>query len=123
MIPKSHPRYESLKTRDLVVDGIKKGMTSIHGLIAHGRGEAFDYLIGENTTDVAKKSIDSAAGLLLMAKYPVISVNGNAAALVPKQLVKLSKLINDPLEVNIFHQSKEREINHATCQRSPSQSG
>ncbi|MDP3765812.1 MAG: 4-phosphopantoate--beta-alanine ligase [Nanoarchaeota archaeon] len=110
MIPKSHPRYESLKTRDLIVDGIKKGMTSIHGLIAHGRGEAFDYLIGENTTDVAKKSIDSAAGLLLMAKCPVISVNGNAAALVPKQLVKLSKLINAPLEVNIFNQSKEREI-------------
>ena len=110
MIPKSHPRYESLKTRDLVVDGIKKGITSIHGLMAHGRGEAFDYLIGEKTTDVAKKSVDSAAGLLLMAKNPVISVNGNSAALVPKELAELSKLINAPLEVNIFHGSKKREI-------------
>lgn len=110
MIPKSHPRYTSLKTRDLIVDGIKKGITSMHGLIAHGRGEAFDYLIGEKTIDVAKKSVDSAAGLLLMAKKPVISVNGNSAALVPKELAELSELINAPLEVNIFHASKKREI-------------
>lgn len=110
MIPKSHPRYGSLKTRDLLADGIKKGITSVHGLIAHGRGEAFDYLLGERTTDVAKKSADSAAGLLLMAKHPVISVNGNTAALVPKELVELSKLVNAGLEVNIFHMSREREI-------------
>ena len=110
MIPKSHPRYASLKTRDLIVNGIKKGITSMHGLIAHGRGEAFDYLIGERTTEVAKKSVDSAAGLLLTAKNPVISVNGNTAALVPKEMAELSKLTNAPLEVNIFHPSKKREI-------------
>ena len=110
MIPKSHPRYASLKTRDLIVNGIKKGITSMHGLIAHGRSEAFDYLIGEKTTEVAKKSVDSAAGLLLAAKHPVISVNGNTAALVPKETVELSKLINAQIEVNIFHASKKREI-------------
>ena len=109
MIPKSHPRYVSLKTRELVANGIKNGVTSIHGLIAHGRGEAFDYLIGEKTHDFAKKSIDSAAALLLLAKNPVISVNGNAAALISEELVELSRLIDAKLEVNIFHSSKNRE--------------
>lgn len=109
-LPKSHPRHESLRTRDLIAKGIEKGVTSIHGLIAHGRGEAFDYLIGEKTNEFAGKSIDGAAALLLSAKHPVISVNGNAAVLAPKELVKLSKLLNAPLEVNIFHPSKQREI-------------
>jgi len=110
MIPKTHPRYESLRIRDKLVDGVKKGITSIHGLIAHGRGEAFDYLIGEKTIEAAKKSINKAAVLLLKAKNPVISVNGNAAALVPKELVQLAKAIPARLEVNIFHTSKQREI-------------
>lgn len=109
-ITKSHPRHKSLKTRDLIVEGINKGITSIHGLIAHGRGEAFDYLLGEKTNDFAKKSIEAAAALLLIAKHPVISVNGNTAALVPKELVELSKILNAPLEVNVFHSSKPREI-------------
>lgn len=109
-IPKSHPRYASLKTRELIVNGIKKGITSLHGLIAHGRGEAFDYLLGEKTNDFVKKSIEAAAALLLLAKYPVISVNGNTVVLVPKELVELSNLINAPLEVNIFNESRKREI-------------
>lgn len=109
-IPKTHPRHASLMTREKIADGVGKGITSIHGLIAHGRGEAFDYLIGEKTTKVAKKSIDSAAALLLLAKHPVISVNGNAAALAAKELVQLSKVIPAKLEVNIFHPSKKREI-------------
>ena len=53
MIPKSHPRFVSLMTRELIVEGVRKGITSTQGLIAQGRGEAFDYLIGE-------KSIESA---------------------------------------------------------------
>ena len=109
MIPKSHPRYESLKTRDLIVDGIKKGIVSMQGLVAHGRGEAFDYLIGEKTLKITKKSIDSAAALLLMAKNPVISVNGNSAALASRNIVQLSKIIPAKLEVNIFHPFKKRE--------------
>ncbi|MAE42223.1 phosphopantothenate/pantothenate synthetase [Candidatus Woesearchaeota archaeon] len=109
-IPKSHPRYRSLMTREKIVDGVKKGITSLAGLAAHGRGEAFDYLIGEKTTKSAKKSIDKAAKMLSKAKYPVISVNGNSAALVPKELVQLSKIIPAKLEVNIFHPSKQREL-------------
>jgi len=110
MIPKSHPKYLSLKIRDKIVDGVKKGITSLHGLSAHGRGEAFDYLIGEKTTEVARKSINSAAALLLLAKHPVISVNGNAAALVSKELVQLAMAIPAKLEINIFHSSKKREL-------------
>ncbi len=110
MIQKSHPRYASLKTRELIAKGVKKGITSMHGLIAQGRGEAFDYLIGEKTNEFAKESIGAAAALLLLAKNPVISVNGSAAALVPKELARLSKIIKAPLEVNIFYQSKKREL-------------
>ncbi|MGB8216437.1 MAG: 4-phosphopantoate--beta-alanine ligase [Candidatus Methanoperedens sp.] len=108
MIPKNHPRYESLMTRELIVDGVEKGITSIHGLIAQGRGEAFDYLIGEKTTESALKAEKVAAAALLLAKKPVISVNGNVAALVPNEIIKLSELVDAPLEVNLFHRTDER---------------
>lgn len=109
-IPKTHPRYASLMTREKIAEGVEKGITSMHGLIAQGRGEAFDYLIGERTTESTKKAIEAAAALLLLAKNPVISINGNAAALVSKELVQLSKAIPAKLEVNIFHSSKQREL-------------
>lgn len=108
-IPKSHPRYTSLTIRDRIVKGVELGITSLHGLTAHGRGEAFDYLLGEKTNDFAKKSIEAAAAMLLLANHPVISVNGNTAALVSKELIALSKLIDAPLEVNLFHASETRE--------------
>lgn len=109
-VPKTHPRYLSLMTREKIVDGVKKGITAVDGLIAHGRGEAFDYLVGEKTNKFAEKSIEISAALLLLAKHPVISVNGNATALAAKELVELSKLINAKLEVNIFYTSKQREV-------------
>lgn len=108
-VPSTHPRYESLRTRDAIVGGVEKGVTSVHGLIAHGRGEAFDYLIGERTRDFARRAIDAAAAMLVAADRPVVSVNGNAAALVPGALVELARAIEAPLEVNIFHASKARE--------------
>ena len=89
--------------------GVERGVTSIHGLIAHGRGEAFDYLLGEQTHDFATDAIRAAAALLLDAKHPVVSVNGNAAALVPAEMVQLAAALDAPLEVNIFHASHERE--------------
>ncbi len=89
--------------------GVERGITSVHGLIAHGRGEAFDYLIGERTQSFAKEAIHASAAMLLLAKQPVISVNGNTAALVPHNLVELGKILNAPLEVNIFHASVSRE--------------
>ena len=108
-VPASHPRYASLRTRDAIVAGVEKGVTSIHGLIAHGRGEAFDYLLGERTRDFARQAIDAAAAMLVTAVRPVVSVNGNAAALVPDELVALADRVEAPLEVNIFHASKVRE--------------
>ena len=108
-VPASHPRHESLRIRDAVVAGVEKGVTSIHGLIAHGRGEAFDYLLGERTRGFAREGIDAAAALLATARHPVVSVNGNAAALVPGDLVALADALEAPLEVNLFHASKARE--------------
>ena len=108
-VPASHPRYVSLRTRDAIVAGVEKGVTSVHGLVAHGRGEAFDYLLGERTRDFALEAIDAAAAMLVGAARPVVSVNGNAAALVPRELVALAVALDAPLEVNLFHASKARE--------------
>ena len=108
-VPESHPRYASLKLRDIIVAGVEGGVTSIHGLMAHGRGEAFDYLIGEKTQPFAKDAIRAGAATLLLAEHPVISVNGNVAALTPDELVVFSNTLKAPLEVNIFHASKARE--------------
>lgn len=107
-VPEDHPRYRSLKLRDDIVAGVENGITSIHGLIAHGRGEAFDYLIGEETQPFAKQAIHTSAAMLLLAEHPVVSVNGNVAALVPDELIALGKMLKAPLEVNIFHASKAR---------------
>lgn len=112
-VPKTHPRYLSLITRERIVEGVEKGITSMHGLIAHGRGEAFNYLIGEKTQGFAHKALEVAAAKLCLAKHPVISVNGNTAALVAEDLVKLSEILPTALEVNIFHTSSEREKNIA----------
>lgn len=107
-VPETHPRYQSLMNRERLVAGIEAGITSKQGLIAHGRGEAFDYLIGERTLPAAMKATEAAAALLLTAKKPVISVNGNVAALVPEKVIELGKLLNAPLEVNIFYWTEER---------------
>jgi len=107
-IPETHPRYKSLMKREKIVAGIEAGITSKQGLIAHGRGEAFDYLIGERTLPAAMRATEAAAALLLTAKKPVISVNGNVAALVPERVIALSELLNAPLEVNIFYWTEAR---------------
>ena len=94
----------------LLVDGYKKGIVVTEGLIAHGRGEAFDYLLGEQTTEFAQDAIRTASAALLLANYPVISVNGNSVALCARQIVELSNITDAVVEVNLFHRSKEREI-------------
>ena len=108
-VPKSHPRYLSLTLRDRIVEGVEQGITSIHGLIAHGRGEAFDYLIGEKTQPFAIKAIRAAAAMLRLANHPIISVNGNVAALVADELIELGDVVNAHIEVNIFHAETGRE--------------
>ena len=108
-IPKSHPRYGSLKTREKLVEGVRNGLVVQEGLIAHGRGEAFDYLVGECTIPVVEQAERVAAAFMLSATNPVISVNGNTAALTPGELVELARLVpNAKLEVNLFHKSEER---------------
>ncbi|MCL4338465.1 phosphopantothenate/pantothenate synthetase [Patescibacteria group bacterium] len=111
--PKSHPRFLSLYYRDLLSEGVKRNITSLQGLTAHGRGETFDYLIGERTESFARKAIESSAALLILAKHPILSVNGNTAILIPKEYVELANLLGAHIEVNIFHAGKKREKNIA----------
>jgi 4-phosphopantoate--beta-alanine ligase len=108
MIPKSHPRYESLKQREILVEGYRAGATALEGLIAYGRGEAFDYLLKEKTPEQAKTAIEASTALLLSAKKPIISVNGNTAVLCPKELVELSRVVGAKLEINLFYRTDER---------------
>lgn len=95
--------------REALVDGYRRGLVAAEGLIAHGRGEAFDYLIGERTTRTAQKAIKAAAAVLLLSKKPVISVNGNAAALCPREIVNLANTTGATIEVNLFYRTEERE--------------
>lgn len=104
-----HPRAESLRIRARLVEGFRAGLVVPEGLAAHGRGEAFDYILGERTTEQAKRAIEAAAAMLLLAEHPVISVNGNTAALVPEEVVRLAKAANAKIEVNLFHRSPRRE--------------
>ncbi|KYK31429.1 MAG: phosphopantothenate/pantothenate synthetase [Theionarchaea archaeon] len=107
-IPEDHPRYESLVLRKKVEKALDEGILAKAGLIAHGRGEAFDYLLGEKTTKPALKSIRAACAHLLCAEHPVISVNGNTAALVPEKIITLSQVVPAFLEINLFYKTQER---------------
>lgn len=109
LIPKSHPRAKSLLIREKLVNGFDNGLVAKEGLLAQGRGEAFDYLLGEKTGKAAAQAIKAAAAQLLVAEMPVISVNGNIAALCPKQIVRLSKQIKAKLEVNLFYTNEKRK--------------
>lgn len=110
MIPKDHPRAESLMTRERLVNGFRRNLVASEGLIAHGRGEAFDYLLGERTPEVAESSVRAAAALLLLSKNAVLSVNGNAGALCPKEFVELAEITGAKIEVNLFYRTVEREL-------------
>ncbi len=108
-IPKSHPRYQSLLLRERVVEGVERGVVALQGLIAHGRGEAFYYLLGERSHPFAIKATEVALALMLTAKHPVISVNGNTAVLAPELLIRLAVEMDIPLEVNLFYDRERRE--------------
>jgi len=107
-IPKSHPRYASLVLRERLVEGFKQGIVAPQGLIAHGRGEMFDYLLGERTTKESRVASRAAAALLIRAKRPVISVNGNVAVLCPDDVVRLSEISDARIEIGLFHRTDER---------------
>ena len=86
----------------------RQGIAVLEGLIAHGRGEAWDYLFGEETSAPALVAEKAAAAFLVAAERPVISVNGNVAALAPRQVVRLARAIPARLEVNLFHRTEAR---------------
>ncbi|MFA5332384.1 MAG: 4-phosphopantoate--beta-alanine ligase [Methanoregula sp.] len=108
MIPKDHPRYKSLVTREHLADCARRGVVSLEGLTSHGRGEAFDYLMGEKTSESAHRAAKAAAALLKTAQHPVISVNGNTAALAAQEIAGLQKATGALVEVNLFHRTPER---------------
>jgi 4-phosphopantoate--beta-alanine ligase len=87
---------------------VEEGLVTPTGLISHGRGEAFDYLMGERTVPPALEAERAAAAYLLRAKNPVICVNGNAAALDPENLIALAEAVPAKMEVNLFHRTPER---------------
>ena len=104
--PKDHPRYKSLLAREKLVDASE--FVAKQGLIAHGRGEAFDFLLGEQTCLPALSAIKAAASALIEAKNPVISVNGNVVALAAREVARLSEISGAKVEVNLFHRTPER---------------
>ena len=104
----SHPRYASLLMRHRMERAAKKGMLADSALIAHGRGEAFDYLLGERTIPAAEQAMRQALALLLNAQRPVLSINGNVAALAADEMLRLAAALRCPIEVNISYRTPER---------------
>jgi 4-phosphopantoate---beta-alanine ligase len=117
-ISHNHPRFRSLEIRERLVRGFQSGIVVPQGLIAQGRGEAFDYLLGEITPISSIAASKAAVALLLTARNPIISVNGNTAALVPRDIVRLAHSVPARLEVNLFHRSLARERRIASLLRS-----
>ena len=104
-----HPRYRSLRTRAGLARAAGRGLVAPEGLMAHGRGEAFDYFLGERTIPSAHRAIRAAARWLANARHPVVSVNGNVAALAARPVAALSR--SRPglaVEVNLFHRTPAR---------------
>ena len=108
MIPATHPRYESLRIREMLVGGFEAGAVAAEGLLAHGRGEAFDYMLGEESTIQSKRATRAAAAALLASSSPVISVNGNLAALCCMDAVRLAEAAGARLEINLFYDGAGR---------------
>ncbi len=104
-----HPRYRSLVVRSRLAKAHRAGLVVPEGLIAHGRGESFDYFLGERTTPSARRAERAAARWLLAARAPVVSVNGNVAALAAKDVARLARSIPGlGVEVNLFHRTPDR---------------
>jgi len=107
-IPDSHPRRASLLARQSLVDAAAEGLLADSAMIAHGRGEAFDYLLGETTSDSAMDAIREVAARLLAAERPVISVNGNTVVLAGEELIRVAAVVGCPIEVNLYYRTPER---------------
>jgi len=110
-IPDSHPRKASLLARAKLTEAASQGLLAESALIAHGRGEAFDYLLGERTSDSASQAIRETAARLLKAEISVISLNGNTTVLAGEQAIRAAAIIGCPVEVNIYYRTPERMEN------------
>ena len=108
MLSKAHPRYESLVLRDKIVKASKEGLLADSAMIAHGRGEAFDYLLGEKTTIPAKRAMYVTVALMILSKNPVISVNGNTTALAIDEIIEFTKAVDAKIEINLFYRTDKR---------------
>ncbi|MGA8274765.1 MAG: phosphopantothenate/pantothenate synthetase [Thermoplasmata archaeon] len=108
-LSRSHPRYASLRLRAHLADLTRAGLVAPEGLIAHGRGETFDYLLGERTSPSARAAERRAAGWLRSARHPVLSVNGNVAALAATEVARMAHACPGlSVEVNLFHRTPAR---------------
>jgi 4-phosphopantoate---beta-alanine ligase len=104
-----HPRFRSLKVRAGLARSHREGLVVAEGLIAQGRGEAFDYLLGERTSPSARHAERVAAEWLLAARLPVVSVNGNVAALAAREVARIAAACPKiRVEVNLFHRTPAR---------------
>jgi len=104
-----HPRYASLVVRRILADAQRAGLVVPEGLIAHGRGEAFDYFLGERTIASARRAEQVAARWLYAAKRPVLSVNGNVAAIAATEVARIARALPRlGVEVNLFHRTPAR---------------
>ena len=105
MIPKDHPRYTSLVTRKHLADCARKGIFRGKDLPPTGAAR-------RSITCSAKKQAKAPAGLntwpalLRTASRPVISVNGNTAALAAREIALLQKACGAKVEVNLFHRTR-----------------
>lgn len=102
-IPPGHPRAGSLRARELLAHGFSRGIVSSEGLVAHGRGEAFDYMVGEKTRAPARRAARAAAVALGGASRPAVSINGNTAALCGAKIAEFAGTFGAAVEVNTFY--------------------
>jgi len=104
-----HPRYQSLLVRAGLARALEAGLVVPEGLIAQGRAEAFDYFLGERTLPSARRAERVAARWLWAAERPVVSVNGNVAALAATEVARLAGAMPRlGVEVNLFHRTPTR---------------
>ena len=108
VVDPEHPRYQSLIIRKKVAEAGVKGMLADSAMIAHGRGEAFDYLLGEQTIPSALDATREAAARLVNSDKPVLSLNGNAIALAGQEFLTIASQLGCPIEINIFYRTPQR---------------
>jgi 4-phosphopantoate---beta-alanine ligase len=118
-LSRRHPRYRSLVVRAQLAAWARRGVVVPEGLIAHGRGEAFDYLLGERTIPSARRAERVAASWMRAARRPVLSVNGNVAALGADRVARIARALPSlGVEVNLFHRTPARAAAIARVLRS-----